>query len=46
MDRFMRKAVSPWVDATGNLVPTPLADEAKGEIWSNLICTHDYLSGM
>ena len=30
----------------GNLVPSSLVDEAKGEIWSNPICTRDRQSGM
>ena len=38
----MRKGVSSWVDATGNLVPTPLVDEAEGEIWSNPIFTREF----
>ena len=38
----MRKAVSPWVDATSNLAP--LADEAEGEIWSNPIFTRDQVT--
>ena len=44
MDRFMRKGVSPWVDATGYLVPTPLVDDAEGEIWSNPIFTRDQVT--
>ena len=30
----------------GNLVPSSLVDEAKGEIWSNPICTRDRQSGI
>ena len=41
MDGFMRKGVSPCVDATGSLVTRSLVDEAEGEIWSNPVLTRD-----
>ena len=39
----MRKGVSPWVYATGNLVHRQLVDEAEleGDMWSNPIFTRD-----
>ena len=36
--------LNPWLIT--NLVPRSLVDEAKGEIWSNPICSRDCLSGM
>lgn len=35
-----------YVGLTHNLVPRSLVNEAKGEIWSNPICTPDHLSEM
>ena len=46
VDRFCINMNLLWTSKMGNLIPSSLADEADGEIWSNPICTRDRQSGM